>query len=121
MPDLLDITRSPIRASGSAVQPLYLATDVSGYDSLDILLYVPALEGESRGMTVSLRTGLHLDSDDGWVVLCNLPTFSASNFRARVSIGGGFLRYVRWSLASFTVATSVTFWVQAVGYGRGAS
>jgi hypothetical protein len=115
MPDLIDITRSPVRASGSAVQPLYLATDVSSYSCLDVLLYVPSIEGNNRGITLSLRTGLHMDSDDGWVALCNLPTLSAVSFRARVRVHG-HMSYVRWSLAPFTWATAVTFWIQALGY-----
>jgi hypothetical protein len=125
MADLVTITSQPIRvaqAAGSIKQPIYLATDIGGYDCLDLNLYV-VLEG-AASLKVSIWTGMQTQTDDGWAVagtFNNNTVITTTNTTYLMVLGNNATagpalgRFVRWELNTFTGgSTFATFFIRGM-------
>lgn len=106
------LTPQPIRLLGNQVQPLYLARDVSAFDLLDLEL-ICSIEGTSSVVAFYLVTQMEIDTEDGanYLAFPNMPGTGPQ--AATLSLTGGFLRYIRWSLSNIGTATAVTFTMMA--------
>ena len=71
MADIVTLTPQPIRvttAGGNPQwQPIYLATDIGGYDILDVEGGVIANEGSVSAFTLDIYTSMQNQTDDGWI------------------------------------------------------
>ncbi len=128
MADMITLTPQPIRlalTNGIAQrQAIYLATDVSGYDVLDMELVVPALEGTTPQLAISVVTGMQVQTEDGWIKAGGFNSSSlitASNTSSMITIGNNsssgasLLRYVRWDVTSFGGTSAfATFFIRGM-------
>ena len=104
---------------GTTDQPLYTAVDVLEYDVLDFLITAAFEAPTTPSLTVGLISGMQCASSDNWILLSTaIGTFTASG-SAAASYSGGFFRYVRWRVTSFSGATSANFTIEGVGRKTG--
>jgi hypothetical protein len=122
MADIITITPQPIRfttasyTSPGVLQPIYLSTDIGGYDFMDIEAGVVSNEGTVTAFTLDLYTGMQVHTDDGWVKVGNsLITTATVPTWATTNIPNGLLRYVRWRVTTITVGTAMTFFIRGMG------
>jgi hypothetical protein len=106
MADLITLTHQPIRLNTAQKQAIYLATDVGGYDVIDIICSA-VFEGSSPTVTIKLITGMQAQTDDGWVDAGTFGTLNPTPTpSAKITIGGGnatnpgFLRFLRWEVTA---------------------
>lgn len=96
MPDEIDFTPNPVRVTTAGqIQSLNSAIDVSAYQSLVLLLYPVGLEGSGPQFTLTLKTGMQNDTEDGWQ---ELATFTMIDAITDIEIKEftTLLKYVRW-------------------------
>ena len=81
------------------------------------------MEGTAASAQINLITGMHVQSDDGWIIpATNLPVISGSGVVViRQTLTTGFLRYLRWDFtggapwnASLGGATAITFFIRGM-------
>jgi hypothetical protein len=106
MADILLITDGPVRHTSNEEQELRLATDVSGYDELDLLLSVQ----DGSSVAVRILTGMQMESEEGWTVAGTFTSISEGN-STKLNVGG-LLQYVRYELVS---GATTTFEISGVG------
>lgn len=113
MPTEIWLTDGVAKGTANAAQSLSSAIDVSRQDVLDLVLYIAGVEGTMTTFTVSIITGMSLDSEEGWVTLGsfanNLVTGSPELKRFV-----GPLRYIRWKVTGFQGGTAVFFSVRGM-------
>jgi len=117
MADILTLTAQPIRyptASGVGFQPIYLATDISSYDFLDMEAGIVGVEGPVTGFTLELWTGMQNQTDDGWVSVGALVTGTTANTWTKANFPNSLLRFVRWKVTVITAGTAVTFFCRGM-------
>src|SRR5438105_1586496 len=113
---MIDITDGQsVRLTDVNNQPLYLARDAGAFDLLDLeLIAIPV--GGSATLVFNLYHGMQMQTEDGWQNIA-FPTLTSisSESAATLSLKGGFMRYMRWSLTTFTgTATAVGFTMRAM-------
>ena len=113
---MIDITDGQTaRLTGVNNQPLYLARDMGAFDLLDLeVIAIP--EGGSATLVFNLYHGMQYQTEDGWQNIA-FPTLTSisSESATTLSLKGGFMRFVRWSLTTFTgTATAVDFTMRAM-------
>ncbi|MGZ5152773.1 MAG: hypothetical protein ACXWC5_22355 [Burkholderiales bacterium] len=110
----ITLTPQPIRLTAAARQALYLAVDISPFDSLD-LEAVCVFEGTATNAIVNIYTGMQLDTEDGWVLAGAVNSLSGTGQQiARLNIPGALLRFVRWDISSLGGATAITFFIRGM-------
>jgi|RhiMethySRZTD1v2_1073278.scaffolds.fasta_scaffold1239466_1 hypothetical protein len=102
---LIYLTDKPVRETGpNKRQDLRLSVDLGGASELDLVATIY----EGTDVTIRVLTGMHIESDIGWVA-------AGSDFDLTTAIPSvkqhitGLLRYVRWELVTsgtttFTIA-----------------
>jgi hypothetical protein len=118
MADIVTLTHQPIRyttAAGAGMQPILMATDVGGYDFLDLEGGVVANEGSVSAFTLDIYTGMQAQTDDGWIqVGSSLITAATTNTWYKQNYASGLLRYVRWRVTTITSGTAITFFIRGM-------
>jgi hypothetical protein len=115
MATVFTLTPQPVRVTATGRQQLFLATDMSGYDALDVEVAC-MIEGTSTNAQINLVTGMQIDVDDGWVVTpSTFPAISGSGQQfAKVTIGSGMLQFIRWDVSSMGGASAITFFIRGI-------
>ncbi len=105
-----NLTPQPVRTTVVTKQAIQQSLDVSEFDIADLLLYVPALEGTSSPTaTVRVITGMHLDTEDGWVVAGTFAVVNTTITAQKLRVTE-LLKYIRWEVPGLTGTTpAVTF------------
>src|SRR4051812_43875134 len=106
-----ELTGGPTSVTATGRQSLAMSVDVSGFDSLDFLLFVqqasfPQLVNQ-YGAAIVILTGMQNDTESGWVRLCSFPPIFTPNSSVLRSVSDGILKYIRWSVPVFGAATSL--------------
>ena len=117
MADLITLTQQPIRypTGPAGFQPIYLATDVGGYDILDLEGGVVANEGGVTAFQLEIWTGMQNQTDDGWrIVGEQLITAATTNTWYIQNYKRGLLRFVRWKVVTITAGTAITFFIRGM-------
>lgn len=111
----IDLTNGVIRTTSSVntVQNLSQAVDVSRHDQLDLLLHVVGIVGSASTFTVSIISGMTLETEDGWPTLASFSSVTTVNGVATLNVPRLF-RYVRWKVTALEGATSVSFTVRGM-------
>jgi hypothetical protein len=120
MVEHFELTSAPQFISGTkgdpSVQPIYDAVDVSFYSRIDLTLYVSNFNNLiSTNLTIGIRTGSHLESEDGWVSLLLFPTVYRNGQSFKVSNIDNHQRFIRWSKVVLGTAPAV-FRIVGTGY-----
>ncbi len=96
-----------ITANG-AIQALYQAVDVSRFDQVDLLIWLNGLEGTVTSVTVSILTGMSLESEDGWVTINSFAALTTANTADKKAFTG-VLKYIRWKVTAVTGTGAASF------------
>lgn len=109
------LTQQPIVVATPERQPIFLASEVSGYDSIDLQVTC-FVDGTAAGATIGLITSMQMESEDGWLAVPDgFTTISGSGLQfARMTISAGMLRYLRWEVSSLGGASNVTIFLTGV-------
>jgi len=91
---------------------MYNAVDVSEFDILDFECYVSAAPGTNG--TITIRTGMSMESDDDWTVLVNFSPLFVTGSSYAVRVSSGIMRYVRFQVPSL-FGTEVVFTIKIIG------
>ena len=104
MADIFLLTQQPIDVSATARQERFLAIEIGGFDAIEIQLFVPSLVGTNPNATIKLITSMQNQTDtEGWVDFFTFPVTAGNTAEAR-TFQGGYLRYLRWEVASISAA-----------------
>ena len=112
MADEFTLTGASLRVTGTAIQALDQALDVSDYDSATAIIGALGFEGASPSVTVRIITGMSNVSDDGWVQAAIFAARTAANTWDKIEVAG-LLKYIRWEVTAFA-GTSATFTIQGM-------
>ncbi len=104
MANIISLTGPEIRVNAAYTLLPYTAIDVADYDRLNFSIYATYVDTTNApSCVVQLWTGMQTDTTDGWVQLPVSATLSTPNTSFQTVLGpGGFLRYISWSVPTFT-------------------
>lgn len=116
MADIITLTSGPFRGTAAVDAPLYTARDVLAYDILDISAGCVSFEtpGGAPSITVSVITGFQRDSTDAWVPVGFSTTLTSVGQFGKITLKGGFGRYIRWRVTSWGTQAAATWWVRGM-------
>jgi len=112
MADEFALTGRPVRVTGTGVQPLEYALDVSDYDEMDAQLLVLGLDGATPSVTVRLLTSMCNKNENGWEVVGTYSAKTTANAWQTINVKG-FLKYVRWEVSAFA-GNAATFAIRGM-------
>jgi hypothetical protein len=118
MASRLEVTSGVVRTEpvegGTVTQSLTQCTDVARFDCADLVLYLSGLEGDVGTPTVAVITGMHADTEEGWVTLVEFtPTRTQGAAEKREA--RGLLNFVRWRVTGLSAGTSFSFSIDGMG------
>ena len=102
-----------LTATANNAQGVQNSLDVLKYDQADLVLWIAGVEGAVTVFTVSITSGMSLESDDGWVTLASFASTVAPNGTATLNVPRLF-RYLRWRVTTMTGGTAVMFTIPGV-------
>lgn len=110
----LMVTDGVVRVTANgASQALYQAVDVSRYDQADLLLWLAGLEGTVTSVTVTIFTGMSIESEDGWWPVAPFTALTTANTNDRKNFPG-LLKYIRWKVTAFNGTGAATFSIRGM-------
>jgi hypothetical protein len=117
MAQVFMLTDKPVRVtSASDAQELRIAKEVLEFDELDLSLHVLSAEGTTPSLTLTIQTGMQIDSTSAWNDVASFAAKTASD-TSELKNFTGFARYVRWKVTALTGSggPAFTFAIQGVG------
>ena len=114
MSALVYLTNGPVKiVTAGSIQLIQTAVEVTAYRHVALLLEAIRLVGTSPTYEIVVKTGMQLESEDGWVELGTWGSKTAEgDFKLEVTDP---LRYIRWEVKTLTGAgAEVTFVISGV-------
>jgi len=114
MAQVLILTPAPVRVTTNTWQAIDTAFDVSGADELYLTTQIISIEGlTSPTATLSVMTGMQVDTDDGWVTAFS-NSATGYNQYANQLVKGQFLKLLRWNVTGFGGMTAMTIYISGI-------
>lgn len=115
--DLTGGVQRALTATANNAQLIAQSVDVSKHDQADLILHVAGVEGNVTNFTMSITSGMQMESDDGWVTLGSFSSVTTPNGTAVLHLTGLF-KFIRWRVTTMTGGTAVTFTIRGMARGN---